>query len=99
MKKSSFCNALDNYVINDQMQSAIKLVEKATQLEVSTVLNIFSMIDTSPYVAKTAKHSKPSMGHLIYTELMNYQNRYSFTGSAMIHRITKFNFKRHFEHI
>jgi hypothetical protein len=107
MKISDFCNALDNYISHDQMQSAVKLIEKATGLELSTVLTILSIVDSDRFVFPTriftfdhkGKRDNPTLGHLIYTELQNNHNRYCFSGSSIIHTIKMFNFKQHFENI
>lgn len=107
MIRKHFINALDNYIINDQMQSVVKLIEKSTQLRVHTILSILDNVDKDRLITATRTHSfqhthkciNHTLGHLIYTELMNDRKRYIFSGRVMEYRIQKFNFKRHFEHI
>jgi len=120
MNRYDFCNAIDNYIINDQMQSAIKLVEKATLLDTTIVMNIFTMIEhdlntnviglpnmpyskqpfyRSPAQKCSIKQATRTIGHLVWTELQNLHNRYTFVGSTIMYNIKKFNFTRHFEFI
>ena len=95
MNRKHFCNALDNYIINDQMQSAVKLISKAAQFKVSTVLNILSTVEDTIRL----KPSKLTLGKLIYNEILNSSSKYQYTITGMKYRIRKFNFTRHFEDI
>jgi len=53
----------------------------------------------SPSKIDRVKVTHRTMGQLIYGELQNTRNRYTFSGNNMRYRIKKFNFKRHFEFI
>lgn len=120
MKSKEFINALDNYIIHDQQQSVVNLIEKATLLDTNVILSILQMVSEdcikqtvpnpnkptkeqlfyrSPTKLNRVKATHRTIGHLIYSELQNTHNRYTFSGNLMRYRIKHFNFERHFEFI
>jgi hypothetical protein len=102
-----FCNALDNYILFDQMQSAIKLIQLATRLELDVIQQVLENVERdmlqnpyrNPHKPNRVKHLRKTIGNLIYTELSNQRNRYAFDGYIVVYKIKKFKFKQHFETI
>jgi len=106
MNPKHFINALDNYIGNDQMQSAIKLIEKATSLDTSIVISVMAIVEDNlnndlrnHNFLGTFKQPRPTLGHLIYTKLTTDNKSYPLTSSAIKYKIKTFRFKPNFERI
>lgn len=104
MTRLEFCNVVSHYIGNDDMPIAIRVIQKICEIPVSTVLVILHNVDARRIITPQ-KHSlqhsperrNQEVGKLVYAELMNHQNKYSFEGWKVKYRIKNYNFERNFE--